>query len=241
MRLSEHQLVSKSLTAKAVAIRRKILKAHRTALHNLKPKSKIYRVFERDRMCVAVSPIGTTTFRYDYRYNGRRETLTLVWYGPTGMWLATARERLLDAKRSVDQGLSLALEKQRAKRRLTVTKSFGEMTGCWPVDARTADSVRAMWKDIIDHDILPVFQDSKLREVTPDDLLALCNKVKVRGAPAIAIRIRDILKPTTFFPRDRALSHADFDLPPAVQRLISLLSLPRSCVSSWERLHLSRK
>jgi hypothetical protein len=57
-------------------------------------------------MCAAVSPFGTITFRYDYRLNGRRETLTLGRYGPAGMSLAMARERPLDAKRSVDQGLS---------------------------------------------------------------------------------------------------------------------------------------
>jgi len=73
-----------------------------TALCNLKPKSKIYKVFDRDGMYVAVSPVGTITFRYDYRLNGRRETLTLGRYGPAGMSLAMARERLLDAKRSVD-------------------------------------------------------------------------------------------------------------------------------------------
>ncbi|VVE26335.1 integrase [Pandoraea communis] len=47
------------------------------ALRNLKPKSKIYMASDRDGMCVTVSTSGTITFRYDYRLNGRRETLTL--------------------------------------------------------------------------------------------------------------------------------------------------------------------
>ncbi len=106
-----------------------------TALRNLKPKSKIYKVFDRDGMYVAVSPVGTITFRYDYRLNGRRETLTLGRYGPAGMSLVMARERLLDAKRSVAQGDSPALEKQRAKRRLTAARTFGEMTERWPMPA----------------------------------------------------------------------------------------------------------
>ncbi|WP_187173100.1 tyrosine-type recombinase/integrase, partial [Enterococcus faecium] len=141
-----------------------------------------------------VSTAGTITFRYDYRLNGRRETLTLGRYGPAGMSLAMARERLLDAKRSVVQGLSPALEKQRAKRRLTAARTFGEMMERWLADARMADSTRAMRKHIIDRDILPVFQNRKLKEVTPDDLRALCNKVKARGAPATAIHVRDIVK-----------------------------------------------
>ncbi|SDL25862.1 hypothetical protein SAMN04489709_13713 [Paracidovorax citrulli] len=32
-------------------------------------------------MYVTVSPAGTVTFRYDYRLNGRRETLTIGRYG----------------------------------------------------------------------------------------------------------------------------------------------------------------
>lgn len=207
-----------------------------TALRKLKPKSKIYKVFDRDGMYVAVSTAGTITFRYDYRLTGRRETLTLGRYGPAGMSLAMARERLLDAKRSVDQGLSPALEKQRAKRRLTAARTFGEMTERWLADARMADSTRAMRKHIIDRDILPVFQNRKLKEVTPDDLRALCNKVKARGAPATAIHVRDIVKQVyafailhgerlanpaddvkaasiaTFVPKDRALSPAEIRL-----------------------------
>lgn len=47
------------------------------ALRNLKPKSKPYKAFDRDGMYVTVSTTGTVTFRYDYRLNGRRETLTI--------------------------------------------------------------------------------------------------------------------------------------------------------------------
>ena len=44
-------------------------------------------------MYVTVSPSGTVTFRYDYRFNGRRETLTLGRYGPDGISLAMALSR----------------------------------------------------------------------------------------------------------------------------------------------------
>ncbi len=50
-------------------------------------------------MYVTVSPVGTVTFRYDYRLNGRRETLTIGRYGPAGISLALAREKLIDARR----------------------------------------------------------------------------------------------------------------------------------------------
>lgn len=165
-----------------------------TALRNLKPKSKIYKASDRDGVYVTVSSSGTVTFRYDYRLNGRRETLTIGRYGPAGISLALAREKLIDAKKTVAQGKSPALEKQREKRRLTAARTFGELTGEWLVGARMADSTRAMRKSIVDRDILPAFENRQLNEITADDLRALCNKVKARGAPATAAHVRDIVR-----------------------------------------------
>ena len=82
-----------------------------TALRNLKPKSKPYKASDRDGMYVTVSTAGTIAFRYDYRLNGRRETLTIGRYGPAGISLAMAREKLLDVKRAVARGASLRLTK----------------------------------------------------------------------------------------------------------------------------------
>jgi integrase len=96
-----------------------------------------------------------------------------------------------------------------------------------------ADSTRAMRKSILDRDILPVFQNRLLTEITADDLRELCNKVKARGAPATAVHVRDIVKQVygfailhgekvanpaddvgpssiaTFVPKDRALSPSE--------------------------------
>jgi len=72
-------------------VRRKTSMLTDTALRNLKPKSKTYKASDRDGMYVTVSTTGTVTFRYDYRLNGRRETLTIGRYGPAGISLALAR------------------------------------------------------------------------------------------------------------------------------------------------------
>lgn len=138
-----------------------------TALRNFKPKPKTYKVFDRDGMYVTVSTTGTVTFRYDYRLHGRRETLTIGRYGPAGISLALAREKLLDAKRAVAQGRSPAHEKQREKRRLTAVKTLKDMTNRWLADARMAESTRSMCKSIIDRDLLPAFQNRLLTEISP--------------------------------------------------------------------------
>jgi hypothetical protein len=55
-----------------------------TALKRLKPREKDYKLSDRDGMYVVVKPSGAAIFRYDYRLNGRRETLTLGRYGKDG-------------------------------------------------------------------------------------------------------------------------------------------------------------
>lgn len=87
-----------------------------------------------------------------------------------------------------------------------------------------------------------------LTEVTPDDLRALCAKVKARGAPATAVHIRDIVKQVyafailhgekvenpaddvkpssiaTFVPKDRALTPTEIRL--AFHQLESIAAKP---------------
>ncbi|MBF8179483.1 tyrosine-type recombinase/integrase [Herminiimonas contaminans] len=206
------------------------------ALRNLKPKSKIYKASDRDGMYVTVSPSGTVTFRYDYRLNGRRETLTFGRYGPDGISLAMARELLLDARKTVLKGISPALEKQREKRRVGAIKTFGAALETWLANARWADSTRAARQHIIDRDLLPAFQNRLLTEIQAEDLRTLCTKIKERGAPATAVQLRDIVKQVyvyaiahgekvenpadsvgpssiaTFVPKDRALSPSEIRL-----------------------------
>ena len=199
----------------------------------LKPKDKLYKVVDRDGMYVVVNPSGAVVFRYDYRLNGRRETLTLGRYGASDLSLARAREKLIDAKRAILEGRSPAREKQREKRRIKEAKSFGEFGERWLQEAKMADSTRAMRRSIYERDILPTFRNRLLTEISPDDLRAMCAKVKARGAPATAVHVRDIVKLVyafailhgekvpnpadevgpasiaTFVPKDRSLSPAE--------------------------------
>ena len=194
MRLSEHQQVSWPLTVKAVTNRRKTSMLTDTALRSLKAKSKTYKAFDRDGMYVTVSPVGTVTFRYEYRLNGRRETLTIGRYGPAGVSLALAREKLIDAKKAVAQGKSPALEKQREKRRLTAAKTFGDVTEKWLAGARMADSTKAMRKTSSIGTSCRRSSAGSSMKIAADGPRALCNKVKARGAPATGVHIRDIVK-----------------------------------------------
>ena len=203
-------------------------------LRGLKPGVTTYKVADRDGMYVTVSPKATITFRLDYRLNGRRETLTVGRYGTKGgISLLVARERCMEARRAIAEGLSPSQEKQREKRRMSEAKTFEQFTTRWLEEARMAETTKSMRKSIIDRDIMPQLRNRLLAEIGPEDLRNLCAKVKARGAPATAIHVRDIIKQVfafaalhgdkapnpaddvgpssiaTFVPKDRALSPSE--------------------------------
>lgn len=179
-------------------------------LKNLKPQEKIYKVPDRDGMYVVVSPKGAIAFRYDYRLAGRRETLTLgqfdefqagqpkrdpetIKYGDP-LSLADARELLGRARNTVSRGESPARDKADGRREVRESGTFQTFAEIWLRDAGLADSTIAMRKSILDRDVLPKLGKRKLEEVTPSQVLALCEKIKERGAPASAVHAREIIQ-----------------------------------------------
>ena len=218
------------------------------ALKALKPREKIYKVADRDGMYVRVTPRGAISFLLDYRLNGRRETVHLGKYGHDGISLARAREKCLDARRAIRERRSPAIEKQRDKRRIKEAKSFGQFGEKWLTAAPMADSTRAMRRTIYERELLPVWRNRLLTEITPDDLRAHCGKIVDRSAPATAIHVRDIVKQiygfailhgekvanpadevgpasiATFVPRDRSLSPSEIRV--MLKQLEHIATLP---------------
>ncbi|MGL1921693.1 MAG: tyrosine-type recombinase/integrase [Hyphomicrobiales bacterium] len=193
-------------------------------LKNLKPKNKAFKVSDRDGMYVFVSKAGLISFRLDYRLNGRRETVTLGKYGRDGISLLKAREACMDAKRTVREGRSPALEKQREKNHYKDTLKFGEWADHWLRESHMADSTKAMRTSILKRDILLPFKKRLLSEITGDDLRTLCLRVKDRGAPATAIHIRDIIKQIFVFANQRGQrlpNPADEVLPSSIAKSFS--------------------
>jgi integrase len=192
-----------------------------TKLKNLKAQEKAYKVTDRDGMYVVVSPKGTISFRYDYRLAGRRETLTLgqynefqasqpkrnpetISYGDP-LSLADARDLLARAKNAVKRGESPAREKADGKREHKDSGTFETFAEIWLRDAGLAESTIAMRKSILDRDVIPAFGKRKLEEVTPSQVMALCEKIKGRGAPATAVHAREIIQQVYRHAKSRGL------------------------------------
>lgn len=188
---------------------------------------------DRDGLYAVMSDAGTVTFRYDYRFNGRRETLTIGRYGPDAMSLAEAREQLVAARKKIHDGISPAQEKSDGKKEVRETGTVKTFADIWLRDAGLADSTIAMRKAILDRDVLPTFGNRYLEEVKSSQIMDMCEKIKARGAPATAVHALEIMQQiyrhankrglkidspadsisssaiATFKPRERALTPAE--------------------------------
>lgn len=207
-----------------------------TKLRNLKPKESDYKVADRDGMYVAVLKTGGISFRYNYKLNGRQETVTLGRYGVGGITLTEARQRLHEAKTLVAEGKSPALLKSRQKSQTKEAKTFGAWAEKWLNGHDMAESTRDMRRSVYERDVRGKFENRLLSEITSKDVRDLAEKIVERGAPATAVHAREIVlmvyrwatdrgenvsnpaesvRPTTiakFSPRDRALTPGEIKL-----------------------------
>jgi integrase len=207
-----------------------------TKIRNLKPRDKLYKVADRDGLYVAVTPAASISFRYNYEFNGRSETLTIGCYGPGGITLAEAREALHEAKRKIAAGISPAQDKARFKNKEKQAKTFDDWAQSWLKGYEMAESTRDMRKAVYTRELQPVFGNRLLAEVTHDDLRHLTDKIVERGAPATAVHAREVVmqiyrwasergqdvenpadrvRPAAiakFLPRDRALTQEEIGL-----------------------------
>ena len=178
-------------------------------IRSLKPAEKAYKVADRDGMYVTVLTSGAISFRYDYRLNGRRETLTLGQYGPDGISLAGARDLLIEARKKVGMGISPSAEKQRVKRQVKDEKRLSELCQVWLEKFKMADSTRAMRESILKRDLFPEYGRRLPHEFSGDDLRALCDRIVDRGAPATAVHLREIVANVYSWAIDKGAKYAN--------------------------------
>ncbi|HAM7819001.1 TPA: tyrosine-type recombinase/integrase [Escherichia coli] len=174
-----------------------------TKLKNLKPQDKLYKVSDRDGLYVAVLTSGTVSFRYDYRINGRRETLVIGQYGRDGISLAEAREKLIAAKKLLKAGQSPAAAKRDGIKKIRGAETFAVHTDSYMKHVILAESTRAMKQAVIDRDILPVLGNKMMTEITTSMVRDLCDRIVERGGRATAVQAREIISSVYRHANDR--------------------------------------
>ncbi|MFM0176877.1 tyrosine-type recombinase/integrase [Paraburkholderia aspalathi] len=221
-------------------------------LRALKPAQKIYKVADQRGLYAAVTPSGAVSFRYDYRVNGRRETLVIGRYDPSlsarkprrpdelgfGMAISLPEARLLrdHAYGAIQRGESPSRAKVEKRVEATEALTFGKWAEKYFVETALADSTRAMRKSVYERNLASEFGRLKLEEITPARLMARCEKIKERGAAAPAVQARDIVLQVYRFVQARGLK---VDNPAEAIRPSAIASFkPRDRTLSPAEIHV---
>jgi integrase len=164
-----------------------------TRLDRLRPKSAPYRVADGQGLSIEVNPGGAKTWVYRYRLNGRQAPVRLGRY--PAISLSEAREKRLEAEKLVAHGKSPAIEKTAHKAGLSARSTIAQFSERFmedrvkPVRKNTKQIERYFRKQII-----PEIGSQKIADVTPQQVLAITDRLKGYGSPMAALEVRNLLK-----------------------------------------------
>lgn len=122
-----------------------------------------------------VTPSGLKSWRYDYRVEGKRVTVTFGRYPE--VTLAAARKKHLEARTALANGTDPAQQKkiQKLERRNALSNTFDDVAKAW-FDGKQARR-SAVWRDThslyLRRDLSPFLGRVPLAEITGETLLAV--------------------------------------------------------------------
>ena len=164
-----------------------------TIIKNAKPKEKSYKLSDGKGMYLLVKKSGKY-FQFDYRYGGKRKTLSLGVYPETS--LKKARERLDDARLRLQEGIN-PVEARKAKKmdlisevnnsfRSVAWEWFNKHKGKW-----SETHAKRKWRSL-EKDIFPALGNVPIKNITARDLLQVLEKIQKRNAIETSHRAKSI-------------------------------------------------
>ena len=116
-----------------------------TAIRNAKPQAKIYKLADSGGLYLQVRPTGGRTWKYDYRFLGRRATYTIGSYPEYS--LSEARIAHLEARRLVAEGQNpTATKKAVVAKSVLNQRRFSDYAKDWMQKQNYAPATR---KDLV--------------------------------------------------------------------------------------------
>jgi integrase len=165
-----------------------------TRIRNAKPQAKPYKLSDGGGMYLIVTPNGRRYWRMDYRFGGKRRTLSLGVY-PT-VTLSNARTQRDEARRLLAQDTDPYAAKKARKRaaKLARENTFESVAREWLANQRhrLAHRYSALILARLEADVFPQIGSRPIAEIDAPELLDALRKVEKRGVIETARRLRQI-------------------------------------------------
>ncbi len=163
-----------------------------TAIKNTKPQAKPIKVRDGGGLYLLINPNGSRWWRLDYRFDGKRKTLSMGIYPDVP--LKTARSRRDDARvllaDGVDPGAQRKAEKQAKSE--AGSNTFEALAREWMATRgkEWTESYASKTKSALERNAFPAIGSKPITEITAPNLLAMLRAIESRGIVDMAHRIQ---------------------------------------------------
>lgn len=160
-----------------------------------KPKDKPYKITDGKGLYLQVYKTGSKVWRYKYRFANKESLLTIGAYPDISLKLA--REKHIEAKLKLNDGINPAEYKQVNKRNLLLAQDndFQSIATEWYVKEKPHWSAsHAKRQDgLLVKDICPYLGKMDVNTIKAPDILHVLNKIQARGAIETARRANQVI------------------------------------------------
>ena len=163
-------------------------------IRNAKPREKQYKLSDERGLYLLVKESGRKYFRVDYRFAGKRKTLSLGVYPDVS--LAEAREKRDDARKLLKNGVDPSQVRRESKMRLKelAVNNFKAIAWEWFQKNRTVWTKGHSETVIrrLELNVFPFLGEHPVKSISSPELLAVLQKIEDRGAIETAHRVKQI-------------------------------------------------
>lgn len=155
-----------------------------------KPGDKERRLFDGLGLYLAITPAGSKSWKWKYRFAGREKKLTL---GPYPLLSLKAARHARDAARmQLNAGTDPGAAKREARRKARVGESFEEIARSWHAGKKAKLTSRYAQHILsrLEANIFPRFGAMPIGDVTPPIVLDAIRRIEARGANTMAHEVR---------------------------------------------------
>lgn len=191
----------------------------------LKPKAKRYLIADGGGLVLEVMTSGSMVWRYRYSLNRKQQPLVTIGDYPA-VSLQDARIRGRRYAEIVADGVSPVADAKKdrgATKSLDSVRAFADFWYESEIAIKSL-SYRTGTRRALDKDIYPAIGNKALMEVNAGDVLAICDKVKGRGAPQMALFTRNVVKRMYEY----AISRQAATINPGQQLVARYIATPQS-------------
>lgn len=155
-----------------------------TAIRNTKPGEKSTKLTDGGGLYLLLNPNGSRWWRLDYRFDGKRKTLSMGTYPIVG--LKDARERRDAARKMLSDGIDPGATRKAVKAAKTIraANSFEVVCREWLEQKRStvmpAQHTKALAR--LEKDVFPWIGGKAIAEITAPDVLTVLRRIDERGA-----------------------------------------------------------